>query len=171
MKFLKESLVYRLLHGLSVCYGESGVKKLLKVLTAALRQSLPGKWVNNVMTRESAFHNSVVFSVLRKILKVVDRWLLKLSEAIENWSETSLLVKGFRMAAKASKEKLFALAVPVFGIGYVAGRILQGKLMIRDVLLLGLLFIVAGVALIDREKRKALWKNSLAYQLYIILLE
>ncbi|MBP7176468.1 MAG: hypothetical protein KBA53_09715 [Thermoclostridium sp.] len=171
MKYLKESLVYRMIYRLFVFYQDSGLKKLLAFLSEACRNSLPGKWVKNTMARESAFHNSRVFSFLRKILKVLDRWFMKLSKTIEGWSETSLIVKGFRIAAKASKEKLFALAFPVFGIGYLAGRILQGKLMIRDVFLLGLLFIFAGVALIDREKRKAIWKNSLAYRLSTIILE
>lgn len=171
VKFLKESLVYRILYRLFIFYQDSGVKKLLGFLSEACRASLPGKWVTNTMARESAFHNSRVFGLLRAVLKVLDRWLVRLSKAIESWSETSLVLRAFRTAAKASKQKLFALAFPVFGIGYLVGRILQNKLMIRDVFLLGLLFIFAGVALIDREKRKAMWINSLAYRLYIILLE
>lgn len=160
-----------MLYRLFIIYQDSGLKKLLGFLTEACRNSLPGEWVKNIMARESAFHNSRVFSFLAGIVKVLDRWLVKLSKSIESWSETSLAVKAFRTAAKASKQKLFALAFPVFGIGYLAGRILQNKLMIRDVFLLGLLFIFAGVALIDPEKRKAMWKNSLAYRLYIIILE
>jgi hypothetical protein len=171
VKYLKESLAYRVLYRLYVIYQDSCLKKLLGFLAEACRNSLPGKWVKNIMARESAFHNSRVFEFLRKILKVLDRWLMALSKAIERWSEASLFVKGFRMVAEASKYKLFALAFPVFGIGYLVGRIFQGKLMIRDVLLLGLLFIIAGVILIDREKRKAIWKNSWTYRLYSILLE
>ncbi len=171
MKYFKESLTYRLLHGLFNFYQYSGLKKVLDVLSEACRNSLPGMWVKNTMARESAFHNSRVFGILRAVLKVLDQWIVKLSKSIENWSETSLILKAFRGLAKASKEKLFALAFPVFGVGYLAGRILQGKLMIRDVFLLGLLFIAAGIALIGREKRKAIWKNSLAYRLYTIILE
>jgi hypothetical protein len=171
VKFLKESLVYRMLYRLFIIYQDSGLKKLLGFLSGACRNSLPGILVKNIMARESAFHNSRVFNFLRVILKVLDRWLMALSKAIERWSETSLIVKAFRWVAAASKHKLFVLAFPVFGIGYLAGRTLQGKLMIRDVFLLGLLFVFAGVILIDSGKRKAIWKNSLAYRLYSILLE
>ena len=160
-----------MLYRLFIIYQDSGLKKLLVFLSEACRNSLPGKWVKNIMARESAFHNSRVFNFLRGVLRVLDRWLMQLSKAIERWSETSLIVKAFRWVAAASKHKLFVLAFPVFGIGYLAGRTLQGKLMIRDVFLLGLLFVFAGVILIDSGKRKAIWKNSLVYRLYNLLLE
>lgn len=171
MRFLQESLIYRLLLWLFHCYQGSVTKKLLSGLAEACRHSLPGRWVKNTMARESAFHNSQVFRALRAVFRVLDRWFMKLSAAVKRWSETSLIINAFRLVAEASKERLFALAFPVFGIGYLGGRILRGDLMIRDVLLLGLLFVVSGILLIDRETRKAIWKNSLVYRMYQLILE
>lgn len=97
--------------------------------------------------------------------------MMKLSETVKKWSETSLIINAFRLIAEASKERLFALAFPIFGIGYLGGRTIRGDLMIRDVLVLGLMFIVSGILLIDSEKRKAIWKNSLVYRMYQLILE
>lgn len=171
VQFLTESIIYRLLHWLNICYQGSCVKRILFWLAEACRNSLPGRWIKNTMARESAFQNSFIFRVLRAVLSFFDKRILKLSAAISKWSETSLAVSIFRTVSRASKERLFALAFPVFGTGYLAGRIFLGKLMIRDVLFLGLLFVIAGIVMIDREKRRALWKNSLFYQFCIILME
>lgn len=171
MRYLQESLIYRLLLWLFHCYQGSVLKKFLGGFAEACRNSLPGKWVKNTLARESAFHNSQVFRVLRAVVRFLDRCMLKLSATLKKWSESSLIVKAFRLIAEASKEKLFALAFPVFGIGYLAGRVLQGKLMIRDVLLLGIMFVVSGILLIDGEKRRSIWRNSLVYRMYQLLLE
>ncbi|NLN63906.1 MAG: hypothetical protein GX144_00565 [Clostridiaceae bacterium] len=171
MQLFKESLIYRFTYWLYVCYQNSCLHKVLSALTEICRHSFPGRWIRSTMAHESFFRHSVVFGMMKAVFKVLDNWMISLSKALGNWSETSLIVNASKLLVKASKEKLFALAFPVFGIGYLAGRVLFNKLMIRDVFLLGLLFIFAGIVLIDRKKRKAIWVNSFAYQLYIILLE
>lgn len=140
-------------------------------LAEITRHSLVAKGLKTTMARESAFEHSVVFRMINAVLKVLDKGMMKFSTALSKWSEASLIIRCLRTIAKASKERRFALLFPVFGIGYLAGRMLQGKLMIRDVFLLGLMFIAAGIVLSDSEKRKAIWKNSLAYQLVILILE
>lgn len=171
MRYLKESLIYRLFSRLSFFYQSSFIKRLLDWLAEACKHSVPARWFRNSMAREGAFQYSLIFRLLKALLTVLDRWILRISEKVEEWSQASLIVNAARAVIHASKQRLFALVFPIFGVGYLAGRIIQNKLMVRDVLLLGVMFIFAGVLLIDREKRRAIWRNSFAYQAYILLLE
>lgn len=171
MQVITQSLVYRLFHQLYLYYQNSSVKRWIAFLSEACRHSLPARWLQASKERESALQYAVVFRVIKGVLKVLDKWMVKLSQALESWSETSLITGVFRAVIQMSGEKMIVLAFPVFGIGYLAGRILRNNLMIRDVLLLGLMFIVAGILMIGKDKRNAIWKNSLSYRLYLLLLE
>jgi len=93
-----------------------------------------------------------------------------LSDLLQKWSEGSILCYLFRFFARASKERLSVLALPVFGIGYIFGRLILNRLMIRDILFLSVTFFAAAVLLIDRNKLNAYFRNSLFYKLYLLVL-
>lgn len=171
MQVLTESLTYRFFHILSVYYQNSCLKKLIKALAEVSRHSTLARWMRASSARESSFRSSSVFRLLKAIMRIIDRWMLNLSAAVSNWSEASFVTSISKDIIKASRNKMFALILPIFGMGYIVGRLLLKGLMIRDIFFLGFLFVFAGVMLMDAEKRKDIWTNSLLYQLCKLLLE
>jgi hypothetical protein len=181
MQVLKGSAIYRILEKLVYYFQYSTLKKFFSVLSVSWKNSFFPRCFRALKGRNIS-ENSLVLSILRKpiafIRKVVQRlykWadkrVLYISERLPEWSKTSLFAGLLCFVNKASKEKLFVLIPPIFGIGYVAGRLIMKRLMIRDIIFLALTFFIAAILIIDKEKLKQYLQHSLIYKLYVLVLE
>ena len=107
---------------------------------------------------------------LIRVGKWLDKLVLRLSASLQKWSGASLLCNLFRFIFRASEERIFVLAAPIFGVGYIVGRLILNRLMIRDILFLSVTFFAAAVLLIKPEKLRAYFRGSLVYKLYLLVL-
>jgi len=181
MQVLEGSIVYGFVKKLFWCYEQSTLKRFLSALAMCWKNSRTAGFFRAVAGIRGVSQYSLVVRAIsrpagyvKKILvragRWVDRVVLCLSDLLRKWSLGSLLcgLSGFIIAA--SKERNFTLAAPVFGIGYFAGRLIQNRLMIRDILFLSLTFFAGAVLLVNPEKLKTYFRNSLFYKLYLLVL-
>ena len=171
MWMLEGSIIFIFLGKLYHYYQDSCLRRVLVWIVQAFRQSLLGRSLKAVAERESSLEYSFFFRKLKKLFNGIDGGMGRLAAAIARWSKTSLLIGLFRGVIQISKQKMMAWVFPVFGIGYVLGRILQSRLMIRDILFLALTFFAAALYSVGGQRIKTLWKNSLVYRLYILMME
>jgi len=177
MWVLEGSIIYRLIKRLFYFYENSGTKKFLAGFAAGFRNSYTAKIFRAFGRCKTYYRHSLVSrttDIIRRcfssLFKRLDRIVLRLSESLDKWSGGSILCGLFGFVAKASCEKLFPLAAPVFGIGYIAGRLFFSKVRIRDVLFLILTFLAAVVLMYDHEKLRTYFKKSLIYRLYLLVM-
>ena len=171
MQILKNSIVMRLFRVLYIYYNNSYAKQIVQRLVNAYRDSVLGKVFTSVANRESAMTGSVFIGIIRKFFKSIDRLVVWFSKVISGSAGTSLIVNLFKGIRNAVSGKVVALVLPLFGMGYALGRVIQSRLMIRDMLFLGLMFIVGAILMVDSDKRKAVLENSIVYKAYKLILE
>jgi hypothetical protein len=165
------SIIYILLRKVYHCYQYSFLRKTVVRIVEAYRNSLPGRAIKAVVERESSLEHSIFVRMVKTLFYGIDKWVRRFSKSICGWSEASVIVRLVIGIIKISGHKSAILAIPVFGTGYLAGRIIQNRLMIRDILFLGLTFIVAAIFMLGLKNIKNVWKNSLAYKLYVLVME
>jgi len=174
MQVLEGSVIYRLLKKLYWCYELSGTKRIFATLKMSCQNSFIARCFHAVAGFKIFSQNSLVLQlvgrIFKKIYRWIDRFVIRLSDLLQKWSEKSLLCSVSRFIARASEERIFVLAAPVFGIGYFIGRVIIKRLMIRDILFLSLTFLTSAVLLIDRKKLNTYFRNSLVYKLYLLVL-
>jgi len=169
MHILEGSIFYILYRKLLVFYRNSVLSKIVSGIVYAYRYSIIGKCIKAVADRESSADHSIFVSVIKKLFKKFDKTAMRFSSAFCKWEKSSLLFAAAREIARMSHEKLFPLVFPVFGTGYIIGRIIQNRMMKRDIILFCLSLIAAVMFALDREKIKTFVKNSLVYKLYLLV--
>lgn len=177
MQVLEGSIIYRLLKKLFFCYEHSMLKKFVSVFAVSCKNSFIARSFRAVKKRRGFYRYSLVSRVagyfgkhLSRLYKLVDRLVLQLSGLLQKWADGSLLCILFRFIGTASKERISALLIPAFGAGYIIGRLILNRLMIRDILFLSASLFAAAVLLIDREKLMTYFRNSLFCKLYLFVL-
>lgn len=174
MQVLEGSVIYRLLKKLLWCYQHSKLKRFISAFTVCCQNCFIARCFRSAGKFRGFSGNSLVIRgagrLFNRLYKCIDRLVLRLSDLLQKWSEGSILCYLFRFFARASEERLSVLALPVFGIGYIFGRLILNRLMIRDILFLSVTFFAAAVLLIDRNKLNAFFRNSLFYKLYLLVL-
>lgn len=181
MQVLKGSVVYRILEKLIYYYQSSVLKRFISVFIVCCQNSFLPRCFHALKSINIA-ENSVLLCVVRRpigwVTKVVkrlyqwtDKWVLYISKLMPKWSKTSIFARLLCIVNEASKEKLSALMLPIFGVGYIVGRLIMKRLMIRDILFLALTFFIAAVLFIDKEKLKNYFQHSLVYKIYVLVLE
>jgi hypothetical protein len=171
MQILKNSIVIRLFRILYVYYSNSFAKQIVLRLATAYRNSILGKTFSSIANRESAMTGSVFIRIIRTVFNIIDRFVIWVSKTISNGAGSSLIVGLYRGVINSVGEKSVALLLPLFGMGYVFGRVIQGRLMIRDILFLGLMFIIGAIFMVDSDKRKTVFKSSLISKVFKLILE
>ncbi len=171
MQALKGSALYSLFTRLISIYRNSLLCRTVLYVVEAYRQSILGKCFKAVIGRESTIDYSIFIRIIKILFKKVDKVVMWLSEVLKKYRESCLIVVVSRFVVQIAKGKLFPLVFSVFGMGYLAGRVILNRLMIRDIFFLGLMFLVSAILMMDRAKRKAIIKNSLAYQLFSLVME
>ncbi|NLV63058.1 MAG: hypothetical protein GXY12_06645 [Clostridiaceae bacterium] len=170
MRILEGSIFYALYSKLIIFYRNSILSKFVSGIVCAYGHSILGRCVKAVANRESSAEHSVFVCVIKKLFKKMDKTAMRFSSAFCRWKKSSLLFASAKGIARMSQQKLFSFVFPVFGIGYAAGRIIQNRMMKRDIILLCLSFVAAVLFAIDREKFKLYVKNSLIYKVYLLVL-
>ncbi|MDD4296053.1 MAG: hypothetical protein PHC69_03745 [Ruminiclostridium sp.] len=171
MQIVKNSIVMRLFRVLYIYYNNSYAKQIALKFVNAYKESIIGRMFASVANRESAMTGSFFIRIIRKIFKSIDRMVTWVSKTISSGADTSLIVNLFKGIRNAVSGKAVALVLPLFGMGYALGRVIQGKLMLRDMLFLGLVFIAGAILMVDSGKRKAVLENSIVYKAYKLILE
>lgn len=171
MQIIKGSVIYRLIFWIIIFYQRSFLKKILSSIAETIKASTLAKWFTTLANRESSIEYSYFIRFVKFVFRKIDKLVLLFSESVQKWSGGSILVGLIRSIASSSREKPFALVFPVFGIGYIIGRVFLGRMMIRDLLLLALTFFISAVWMAGKEKIGTFWKNSLLYKLYVLVLE
>ena len=171
MQIVKNSIVMRLFRVLYIYYNNSYAKQIALKFVNAYRESILGKVFASVANRESAMTGSVFIRIIRIFFRGIDRFVVWVSEIISSGADTSLIVNLFKGIRNVVSGKAVALVLPLFGMGYALGRVIQSKLMIRDMFFLGLMFIVGAILMVDSDKRKAVLENSIVYKAYKLILE
>lgn len=173
MQILEGSVIYGVLKKLSWCYKYSFLKKFFSGVAVCCKNSFIARRFHASGKRRNFSQNSVFLCGIRRLFKGLYKWtdkvVLNLSGLLHKWSEGSLLCCLFRFLGKASGERLFVMVLPVFGVGYIVGRLLLNRLMKRDILFLAVTFLVAAL-FANPEKLKLYFKNSLFYKLYMLVL-
>ncbi|HEY8499783.1 MAG TPA: hypothetical protein VIL89_04115 [Clostridia bacterium] len=170
MHILEGSLFYALYRKFIIFYRNSILSKAVSGIVCAYRQSVLGRCIKAVADRESSIDHSVFVRMIKKLFNKMDKAAKRFSSAFCRWKESSLLFAAVNGIARMSQEKLFPFVFPVFGIGYISGRIIQNRLMKRDIILFCLSVVAAVLLALDREKIKLYVKNSLVYKLYLLVL-
>lgn len=170
MHILEGSIFYALYKKLLIYYRNSFLSKVVSAIVCAYRHSILGKSVKAVANRDSSADHSVFVHGIKKLFKRTDKTAMRFSSAFGRWKESSLLFAAAKGIIRMSQEKVFPLFFPVFAVGYIAGRIIQNRLMKRDIILFCLSVIAAVLFALDREKIKLYVKNSLVYKLYLLVL-
>ena len=170
MQVVKNSVVIRLFRILYIYYNNSYVKKIVIKIAEAYKHSFIGKAFYSAAKRESAASGSVFVRIIKSVFNAFDRLVTGISKIISKSAPTSLIVSFFREVGNVFAGKAIAAAFPVFAAGYFLGRILQKRLMIRDVFFVGFLFIAGAVFLIDTDKRKRIMENSAIYKVYKLIM-
>lgn len=181
MQVLEGSVIYRALNKLFRCYEHSLLKRFIAVFIMCCKNSFIARSLRAIARCKGYSQHSLTFRVIRllskyinaffkKVYRWADKLVLRLSVLLQKWSEGSLLCCFLRFIGKASKEKLSVIALPIFGAGYIIGRLILNRLMIRDILLLSITFFAAAALLIDHEKVKVYFKNSLFYKICLLVL-
>lgn len=171
MQIIKYSIVIRLFRIFYVYYNNSTVKKIVSWLAEAYKNSVIGRTFYSVAKRESAASGSVFIRIIKSIFNAFDRFIIGISKLISKGAPTSLIVAFFRGIKTTFAGKAIALAFPVFAVGYFLGRIMLKQLMIRDILFIGLIFIVGAVFLADADKRKNIMENSFLYKICKLIMD
>lgn len=178
MWVLEGSVIYGILKKLFSYYGHSGTRKFFAAFAMCCRNSRTAGFFRAVgrcryFYRYSFIARSAAFirKGFNRLYSWLDRLVLGMSGLLCKWSDGSLLCGLFRFVARASKERIFPLAAPVFGMGYFVGRLLFNRLRIRDMVFLSLMFSAAAVLFADREKLKKYFRESWFYKLYLLVLE
>ena len=170
MHILEGSIFYALYRKFIVFYKNSILFKAVSGIVRAYGHSILGKSIKAVANRESSVDHSVFVRMIKKLFNKMDKAAMRFSSAFSAWKESSLLFAAAKGIARMSQEKLFPVVFPVFGIGYIAGRIIQNRLMKRDIILFCLSVAAAVLFALDREKIKQYIGNSLVYKLYLLVL-
>lgn len=172
MQILKYSIVMRLFRLLYIYYNNSLVKRIIARFVRIYRHSIPGRMIESMASRQSATKGSVFIKIFRTLFILIDRFVMKISRLISDASGTSVIAAVFRaFKDTVSGGKAIALALPLFGAGYVIGRVVQNRFMLRDILFLGVTFIAGAVFLTDPEKRKKAMENSAIVKICKLVME
>jgi hypothetical protein len=169
MHILEGSIFYTLYRKLIIFYRNSILSKIVLGIVCAYRHSIIGKSIKAVADRESSADHSVFVRVIKILFKKMDKTAKRFSSAFSRWKKSSLLFSAAGEIARMSHEKLFPFVFPIFGAGYIIGRIIQNRMMKRDIILFCLSLIAAVLFALDREKIKMFVKNSLVYKLYLLV--
>lgn len=177
MQVLQGSLIYCLIKKLFQYYEHSGTRKFAAFIVMSFKSSYTAAFFRAVGRVKFFYQYSFISRIVGLVRKGfgrfygwLDRLILQLSGLLQKWADGSLLCGLFRFTLRASKEKLFVLSAPVFGIGYFVGRLLFNRLRIRDILFLVLTFFAAAVLMADMEKLKKYFRESLFYRLYLLVM-
>lgn len=171
MQILKNSIVIRLFRLMYIYYNQSYAKQIVLRLIEVYRHSVLGKVFTSIANRESAITGSVFVKLIRIFFVGADRLVLWASKAISVGIVTSVIADFFKEVKKATSGKAAALALPLFGTGYALGRVIWNRLMIRDILFSGFMFIIGAILMVDSDKRKTVLKSSIVYKIYKLVLE
>lgn len=170
MHILEGSLFYALYRKFIIFYRNSILSKAVSGIVCAYRQSVLGRCIKAVAERESSVDHSVFVRMIKKLFYKIDKTAMRFSSSFSAWKKSSLLFAAVNGIIRMYKVKIFPLIFPVFGIGYIAGRIIQNRLMKRDIILFCLSVVAAVLLALDRKKIKLYLKNSLVYKLYLLVL-
>ncbi|HAA25529.1 MAG TPA: hypothetical protein DCE11_05340 [Ruminiclostridium sp.] len=170
MHILEGSIFYALYKKLLVFYRNSFLSKVVSGIVCAYRHSLVGRCIKATANRESSADHSAFVSVIKKLFNKMDKAAKRFSSAFGRWRKSSLLFTAAEGIIRMSNEKFFPFVFPIFGTGYIIGRVIQNRLMKRDIILFCLSVIAAVLLAFDREKIKLYVKNSLIYKLYLLVL-
>lgn len=172
MQIVKNSIAMRLFRLLYIYYNNSYVKRIVLWIVNVYRYSILVRVFESVARRRSAMESSVFIKVIRILFNYVDRFVMRVSKVISDASGKSVIesvVKAFKDTISCGKAT--ALILPLFGMGYALGRIVQNRFMLRDILFLGITFIAGAVFMADSEKRKIALENSFIVKIYKLIME
>jgi len=171
MQIIKNSVIMRLFRLLYIYYNNSYVKRAVLWFVEAYRNSVLGRVFESMASRQSAMTGSVFIKIIRALFNCVDRFAMRVSRVISDASGTSIIVALFKaFKDTALNGKAIAFVLPLFGMGYALGRVIQNRFMLRDILFLGISFIAGAVFMIDSDKRKTALENSIIVKIYKLVM-